>query len=155
MIGMQSSLDRSLDRILNAIQMQSHNTVQPSFYPSAPPNRDSPYTLHRSDYDGPTASGSAEKRAFPPLPGFPAPVSDTVSQHMVDTDLTIQPHKYASYGIVVPSTSPSSDDESEETLPRATLDAPIQALQGLANAAAEAAAAPSALSPRFVCLALL
>jgi hypothetical protein len=43
----------------------------------------------------------------------------------------------------VPSTAPSSDDESEDTLPRSTLNAPIEALQGLANAAAEAAAAPS------------
>lgn len=42
----------------------------------------------------------------------------------------------------------SSDDESEETLPRASLNAPIEALQGLANAAAEAAAAPSASPPR-------
>lgn len=76
----------------------------------------------RNGYDGP--------RQFPPLPGFAPP-----------------PHKYATYGIV-PSTAPSSDDESEETLPRATLNAPIEALQGLANAAAEAAAAPSSTSPR-------
>ena len=40
------------------------------------------------------------------------------------------------------------DDESEDTLPRSTLNAPIEALQGLANAAAEAAAAPSASPPR-------
>lgn len=69
------------------------------------------------------------QRAFPPLPGFAPP-----------------PHKYASYGIVT-STAASSEDESEDTLPRSTLNAPIEALQGLANAAAEAAAAPSA-SPR-------
>ncbi|KAF7985037.1 hypothetical protein HWV62_8867 [Athelia sp. TMB] len=62
---------------------------------------------------------------FPPLPGFAPP-----------------PHKYATYGIIA-STAPSSDDESEDTLPRSTLNAPIEALQGLANAAAEAAAAPS------------
>jgi len=71
------------------------------------------------------ASGSISnngKRRFPPLPGFAPP-----------------PHKYATYGIV-PSTAPSSDDESEDTLPRATLNAPIEALQGLANAAAEVAA---------------
>jgi hypothetical protein len=59
----------------------------------------------------------------------------------------MQPHKYANYGIV-PSTAASSDDESEDTLPRASLNAPIEALQGLANAAAEAAAAPSADPPR-------
>ncbi|KAJ3748730.1 hypothetical protein DFH05DRAFT_1388734 [Lentinula detonsa] len=67
---------------------------------------------------------------FPPLPGFAPP-----------------PHKYATYGII-PSTAASSEDESEDTLPRATLNAPIEALQGLANAAAEAAAVPSASAPR-------
>ena len=61
----------------------------------------------------------------------------------------MQPHKYATYGIV-PSTAPSSEDESEDTLPRATLNAPIEALQGLANAAAEAAAAPSTAPPVWV-----
>lgn len=65
-------------------------------------------------------------------------------------DIVNQPHKYATYGIV-PSTAPSSDDESEDTLPRSTLNAPIEALQGLANAAAEAAAAPSASPPRSAC----
>ncbi|KAG5642834.1 hypothetical protein DXG03_002065 [Asterophora parasitica] len=44
-------------------------------------------------------------------------------------------------------TAPSSDDESEDTLPRSTLNAPIEALQGLANAAAELAAVPSAEPP--------
>lgn len=64
--------------------------------------------------------------------------------------ITYQPHKYATYGIV-PSTAPSSEDESEDTLPRATLNAPIEALQGLANAAAELAAVPSTTEPpRFV-----
>lgn len=77
------------------------------------------------------SEGSTDnRRAFPPLPGFAPP-----------------PHKYATYGIV-PSTAPSSDDESEDTLPRAIMDAPIEALQGLANAAAEAAAAPSTSTPR-------
>ena len=57
-----------------------------------------------------------------------------------------QPHKYATYGIV-PSTAPSSDDESEDTLPRSSLNAPIEALQDLANAAAEAAAVPSTSPP--------
>jgi hypothetical protein len=60
-----------------------------------------------------------------------------------------QPHKYATYGIV-PSTAPSSDDESDDTLPRSALNAPIEALQGLANAAAEAAAVPSNSPPRLV-----
>ncbi|KAL9711889.1 hypothetical protein Ac2012v2_004962 [Leucoagaricus gongylophorus] len=71
------------------------------------------------------AGSSDRTKSFPPLPGFAPP-----------------PHKYASYGII-PSTAPSTDDESEDTLPRSSLNAPIEALQGLANAAAEAAAAPS------------
>jgi len=62
--------------------------------------------------------------------------------------LVDQPHKYASYGII-PSTAPSTDDESEDTLPRLSLNAPIEALQGLANAAAEAAAAPSVDASRY------
>jgi len=62
--------------------------------------------------------------------------------------LVDQPHKYASYGII-PSTAPSTDDESEDTLPRSSLNAPIEALQGLANAAAEAAAAPSVDTSRY------
>ncbi|KAJ7045519.1 hypothetical protein C8F04DRAFT_1065085 [Mycena alexandri] len=89
---------------------------------------------HQGPYpprDGPEyQSAPQERRAFPPLPGFAPP-----------------PHKYATYGIV-PSTAPSSDDESEDTLPRSTLNAPIEALQGLANAAAEAAAVPSTSAPR-------
>ena len=40
-----------------------------------------------------------------------------------------------------------SDDESEDTLPRSSLNAPIEALQDLANAAAEAAAVPSTSPP--------
>jgi len=132
MIGMQSSLDR----ILSAIQQQSHPMPmvhQPPMFPPGMPiegHRDGsgmPYP-HRNGFDMPQASN--DRRSFPPLPGFAPP-----------------PHKYASYGII-PSTAPSSDDESEETLPRATLNAPIEALQGLANAAAEAAAAPSAEPPR-------
>jgi hypothetical protein len=76
----------------------------------------------------PTAEPSSTSKhaitsRFPPLPGFAPP-----------------PHKYATYGIV-PSTAASSDDESEDTLPRSSINAPIEALQGLANAAAEAASA--------------
>jgi hypothetical protein len=74
------------------------------------------------------------------------------SVHVLNSNIFVpanKPHKYATYGIV-PSTAPSSDDESEDTLPRSALNAPIEALQGLANAAAEAAAAPSASPPRFV-----
>lgn len=60
-----------------------------------------------------------------------------------------QSDNYAKYGIVS-STGPSSDDESEDKSPRASLEAPIEALQGLANAAAELAAAPSSESQRWV-----
>ncbi|CCM05451.1 uncharacterized protein FIBRA_07670 [Fibroporia radiculosa] len=131
MIGMQSSLDR----ILAAIQMQGQQTAaivqQTVFANGGPP----PLPPLRNGVDmygspGPAEQSSRGPRSFPPLPGFAPP-----------------PHKYATYGIV-PSTAPSSDDESEDTLPRSALNAPIEALQGLANAAAEAAAVPSASPPR-------
>lgn len=129
MIGMQSSLDR----ILSAVQPQGSGGLSmpppPGMYPphmeghrdgtGLPPQ-------HRNGFE----QGPSDRGRFPPLPGFAPPA-----------------HKYASYGIV-PGTSPSSDDESEDTLPRVSLNAPIEALQGLANAAAEAAAAPSAETPR-------
>jgi hypothetical protein len=70
-------------------------------------------------------------------------------------ELWCQPHRYATYGIV-PSTAPSSEDESEDTLPRATINAPIEALQDLANAAAEAAAAvPSGSRCGYILMLLL
>ncbi|KZV73304.1 hypothetical protein PENSPDRAFT_574673 [Peniophora sp. CONT] len=124
MIGMQSSLDR----ILAAVQSQA--MPPPGAFPPTPRSENGSYSGMRGPpgmYDPALMQddrpGSA--RQFPPLPGFAPP-----------------PHKYGTYGIV-PSTAPSSDDESEDTLPRSTLNAPIEALQGLANAAAEAAAAPS------------
>ncbi|KAI8972188.1 hypothetical protein BD414DRAFT_469566 [Trametes punicea] len=136
MIGMQSSLDR----ILSAIQSQNQAMVQGSVYPpGGGSSRDSPVITGSMPsvrnnvemYNSPSqGDGPSRPRSFPPLPGFAPP-----------------PHKYATYGIV-PSTAPSSEDESEDTLPRSTLNAPIEALQGLANAAAEAAAAPSASPPR-------
>ncbi|KAL0581880.1 hypothetical protein V5O48_000109 [Marasmius crinis-equi] len=114
-------MQSTLERILSIVQGQA-----PQPFPPPPGGT-------------PEASGSSARngvddrvKAFPPLPGFAPP-----------------PHKYATYGIV-PSTAPSSDDESEDTLPRATLNAPIEALQGLANAAAEAAAVPSASPPRYL-----
>ncbi|KAG7529494.1 hypothetical protein FFLO_05601 [Filobasidium floriforme] len=61
-------------------------------------------------------------KEFPKLPGFKPP-----------------PHRYANYGLVVSSTAASSDDESEDTLPRSSLNAPIEALHQLANAADQAA----------------
>ncbi|KAG6336629.1 hypothetical protein ID866_2468 [Astraeus odoratus] len=117
MIGMQSSLDR----ILSAIQMQGQPSgqQQQQVYP--------PLINAGSIRDSNPIY--QQRSRFPALPGFAPP-----------------PHKYATYGIV-PSTTPSSEDETEDTLPRSTISAPIEALQGLANAAAEAAAAPCASSP--------
>ncbi|KAH0827973.1 hypothetical protein J3R83DRAFT_3612 [Lanmaoa asiatica] len=121
-IVMQSQMigmQSSLDRILSAVQSQG----QPS-------NQQPGYTTSVRQGSGRDVGPSYPPRSrFPPLPGFAPP-----------------PHKYATYGIV-PSTAASSEDESEDTLPRATLNAPIEALQGLANAAAEAAAAPSTAPP--------
>ncbi|KAF8590908.1 hypothetical protein K439DRAFT_1116990 [Ramaria rubella] len=136
MIGMQSSLDRILNAIqANTAAQQTTFAPQPHFSSGIP--APSPYATAQSARGLEYYSSGAEDitrqnghRTFPPLPGFAPP-----------------PHKYATYGIV-PSTAPSSDDESEETLPRSTMNAPIEALQGLANAAAEAAAAPSASTPR-------
>ncbi|KAF9049734.1 hypothetical protein BJ165DRAFT_1341892 [Panaeolus papilionaceus] len=124
MIGMQSSLDRILSAVQNS-QGAPLAGAPPHMYPPPmePPRDMAGSSQIRNGFE----PGPADRmRVFPPLPGFAPP-----------------PHKYANYGIV-PSTAPSSDDESEDTLPRASLNAPIEALQGLANAAAEAAAAPSA-----------
>ncbi|KAJ3923360.1 hypothetical protein F5877DRAFT_31636 [Lentinula edodes] len=111
-------MQSSLDRILSVVQGQAHSSAM--FPPPPPPSQ----ALGNRSFE--------EERGdkFPPLPGFAPP-----------------PHKYATYGII-PSTAVSSEDESEDTLPRATLNAPIEALQGLANAAAEAAAVPSTSAPR-------
>ncbi|KAF9038300.1 hypothetical protein BDZ89DRAFT_1090554 [Hymenopellis radicata] len=111
-------MQSSLDRILAVVQGQAGGSMAP------------PPSIFTPPQAGMSPPFNGERHRFPPLPGFAPP-----------------PHKYATYGIV-PSTAPSSDDESEDTLPRATLNAPIEALQGLANAAAEAAAAPSAQPPR-------
>jgi len=114
-------MQSSLDRILSAVQQNQAASMGP---PAMYGNGSHVYTPPT------TSEGPSSRPRFPPLPGFAPP-----------------PHKYATYGIV-PSTAPSSDDESEDTLPRSTLNAPIEALQGLANAAAEAAAAPSNTAPR-------
>lgn len=118
MIGMQSSLDR----IFSAVQMNTAATSASSSQSFSPID---------------------EPKKFPPLPGFAPPVSPPNCVSTITHLVHSKPHKYATYGIL-PSTAPSSDDESEDTLPRATMNAPIEALQGLANAAAEAAAAAAA-----------
>ncbi|KAF8625442.1 hypothetical protein AX15_005399 [Amanita polypyramis BW_CC] len=128
MIGMQSSLDR----ILAALQTQRVDATIPQHSNPYPTNigvisyRDVP----QHSLSPQNGTGNDIGRPFPPLPGFAPP-----------------PHKYATYGIVA-STTPSSEDESDDTLPRSALNAPIEALQGLANAAAEAAAAPASETPR-------
>ncbi|KAJ4483425.1 hypothetical protein J3R30DRAFT_3835018 [Lentinula aciculospora] len=111
-------MQSSLDRILSVVQGQAHSGAM---FPPPPPSS-------QAVGNRPFEEERGDK--FPPLPGFAPP-----------------PHKYATYGII-PSTAASSEDESEDTLPRATLNAPIEALQGLANAAAEAAAVPSSSAPR-------
>ena len=132
MIGLQSTLDR----ILHAVQGQPTGAPSPAYahppftpqVPFVPRGNVDIFNPQDHEDDSPR---SPPQKSFPPLPGFAPP-----------------PHKYATYGIV-PSTAPSSDDESEDTLPRSTLNAPIEALQGLANAAAEAAAANSTTTPRL------
>ncbi|KAG9050769.1 hypothetical protein FS837_002713 [Tulasnella sp. UAMH 9824] len=150
MIGMQSSLDRILGALQpGASPQQAQNPAFPTAqatangaqqsYPPPTPTEISGFPASipplATNGSGPAYYPPSDERSlpvrvvepppkFPPLPGFAPP-----------------PHKFATYGIV-PSTAPSSDDESEETLPRSSLNAPIEALQGLANAAAEAAAAP-------------
>ncbi|KAF8739964.1 Fungal specific transcription factor domain, partial [Rhizoctonia solani] len=143
MIGMQSSLDRILSAIQsqNAAQVYPHSAIPPtpqsaSTHPSMSespregvaftPQPVVPSSSRDSYYDD---DRSPPRKKWPALPGFAPP-----------------PHKFATYGIV-PSTAPSSEDESEDTLPRSALNAPIEALQGLANAAVEAATGPG-LSPR-------
>ncbi|CAE6419570.1 unnamed protein product [Rhizoctonia solani] len=143
MIGMQSSLDRILSAIQNqnAAQVYSHNAIPPtpqsaSTHPSMSesPREGVAFTpqpvVPSSGRDGYYDDDrSPPRKKWPALPGFAPP-----------------PHKFATYGIV-PSTAPSSEDESEDTLPRSALNAPIEALQGLANAAVEATTG-SGLSPR-------
>ncbi|KIP11627.1 hypothetical protein PHLGIDRAFT_99458 [Phlebiopsis gigantea 11061_1 CR5-6] len=124
MIGMQSMLERILQAVQQPPPMPMYNQARD---PNAPMMGPLPPMRAPDMYEPPSPHGS---KVFPPLPGFAPP-----------------PHKYATYGIV-PSTAPSSDDEDEDTLPRSTLNAPIEALQGLANAAAEAAAVPSTSPPR-------
>ena len=135
MIGMQSTLDR----ILTAVQ----HGPPPGFREptNGPPMRG-------PDIYNPAPNPDQRVgRTFPPLPGFAPPVRYSRISATLPLKRCPQPHKYATYGIV-PSTAPSSDDESEDALPRSSLNAPIEALQGLANAAAEAAAAPSDSLPR-------
>ncbi|PAV18592.1 hypothetical protein PNOK_0543400 [Pyrrhoderma noxium] len=120
MIGLQSSLDR----ILNALQEQPFTRDLQAQNINHTQNHDNAGSQPQQQ-----PQQRQQTKSFPPLPGFAPPL-----------------HKYATYGIV-PSTAPSSDDESEDTLPRSSLNAPIEALQDLANAAAEAAAVPSTSPP--------
>lgn len=157
MIGMQTSLDRILSAVDPGAPHQQQMAPPPPGYP--PPGMEPPRDPSgmaqppRPGFEIPAGPIVDRARAFPPLPGFAPPVSiynlGSIMRMFPLNRSDLQPHKYASYGII-PSTAASSEDESEDTLPRSTLNAPIEALQGLANAAAEAAAAPSAMSPRYV-----
>lgn len=97
------------------------------FLPQQSANRPNGRNRHHSNMsqertaNGLRRSTSPARRSppkYPKLPGFKPP-----------------PHRFAQYGLVVPSTAASSEDESEDTLPRSHLNAPIEALQALANAA--------------------
>ncbi|KAI0283585.1 hypothetical protein BGY98DRAFT_1087731 [Russula aff. rugulosa BPL654] len=123
MIGLQTSLDR----ILAAVTQPGAPGVMPPGPPIYPQTiREGPgYVTNVSgtrtgldpQYDPALMQDQRppSQRTFPPLPGFAPP-----------------PDKYGTYGIV-----------SSTAASIAVLNAPIEALQGLANAAAEAAAAPS------------
>lgn len=138
MIGMQTTLDRILAAVSGGPPPQlAYTSVLPPGHVAQP----SPGVEFGQRSLSP-------RPQFPPLPGFTAPVREII-RLVRDLPVIIrpQPHKYATYGIVS-SDAPSDDEnDSEDALPRSALNAPIEALQGLANAAVEAANAPE-LSPR-------
>ncbi|KAH9994958.1 hypothetical protein BJV74DRAFT_830722 [Russula compacta] len=131
MIGLQTSLDR----ILAAVTQPGAPGVMPPGPPIYPQTiRDGPgYVTNVSgtrtgldhQYDPALMQDQRPpaQRTFPPLPGFAPPLTLTCT-------LASQYRRLL-------------EDESEDALPRSSINAPIEALQGLANAAAEAAAAPS------------
>ncbi len=106
----------SLNQILSILQTRGGA----SFIPSNVAPTTMEHNLHRE-----------RVQTFPPLPGFAPPVSQLTIMSIVLTPF--QPRIYGSYGIV-PSTTPS-DDEDGIPLSSLALNAPIEALQGLANAA--------------------
>lgn len=94
-------------------------------------------------------SPRADQKAWPKLPGFAPPVCLCC---LADADL--QDHRFGTYGIIPVSTAPPSPnnaprssrassvetESSDAAVPSASMGAPIQALQTLANAADQAAA---------------
>ncbi len=113
--GDGSNTTRYTPRRNNGVTFADHGGDSGTAY-SRSPKAEPRWT---SETDG---RGDSPARKFPKFHGFAPP-----------------PHRYAQYGLMVASTAPSSEDESEDTLPRGTLDAPIEALQALANAADQAA----------------
>jgi len=137
MIGMQATLDRILAAVSGGPPPQLYPPVLPHGHVAQP----SPGVEFGQRPLSPRAQ-------FPPVPGFALPVCENPIL-IYGSFTTSQPHKYPSYGIV-PSDTPSDDEsDSEGGLPSSALNPPIEALQGLANAAVEAANAPE-LSPRYV-----
>jgi len=97
------------------------------FFPPSPSDARGPPGRHGFAISAPTPQS---RQNFPPLPGFAPPVRANLRLSVLLLLIPlIQPHKFATYGIV-PSEAASSEDESEDTLPRASLTAPIEALQG-------------------------
>ena len=137
MIGMQATLDRILAAVSGGPPPQLA-------YPSGLPHGHVAQPSPGVEFGQRPLSPRVQ---FPPVPGFPPPVRENTPPGRGSL-IRSQPHKYGSYG-VVPSETPSDDEsDSEGAHPRSALNPPIEALQGLANAAVEAANAPE-LSPRY------
>jgi hypothetical protein len=150
MIGLQSSLDKILTHLQNP----------PKIYPPSPASATTARFLSTSSGGG----GPSPSASFPTTPGGGASTSaigglgssmrvaniievGSGANNGTDGNLrlpslhgfTPRPHKYTTYGIAPDTTSPS-DHGSEDTLPGVALNTPTEALQGLANTAAEVAA---------------
>lgn len=137
MIGMQSTLDRILSTV-SGCPPQSL-----SYPPVLPPG----HITQPSPGVG-FGQGLPSPRTQFPSSGFAAPVRE-ITLVANGPFILSQPHKYATYGIVTNTAASDGENDSEDALPGSALTAPIEALQGLANAAVEAANAPE-LSPKYV-----
>jgi len=130
MIGLQSSLDRILATLQNP--------------PPTPTYANGATRADMSQHSGSSAAGvSPDANLYHPGPSSRSPTSSGRKLSPLP-GLVPSPHRHRTYGNVT-SDAPS-DDESEDMLPRATIDAPIETRQGFANAAVKASAA-SAISP--------
>jgi hypothetical protein len=119
----------SLDRILAAVTQSGALGVMPHGSPIYP----------QTTREGPDMSQTCSERApvsilniiWPSCGASALSFLCQASSHR----LVNAPTKYGTYGIFS-STAASSEDEYEETSPRPSPNAPIEASQGLANAAA-------------------